>query len=38
MRNLEVACRIDTAEEATCYRHGGLLPLVFRELTRGLRR
>jgi aconitate hydratase len=35
-RSLEVACRIDTAEEATCYRHGGLLPLVFRELTRGL--
>jgi aconitate hydratase len=27
-----VACRIDTAEELTYYRHGGILPYVYREL------
>jgi aconitase A len=25
-------CRIDTAEELTYYRHGGILPYVYREL------
>ncbi len=27
-----VVCRIDTAEELTYYRHGGILPYVYREL------
>jgi len=34
-QRVDVTCRIDTAEEAAVYRHGGLLPLVFRELTKG---
>jgi aconitate hydratase len=29
---IPVLCRIDTAEELTYYRHGGLLPCVYREL------
>ena len=27
-----VTCRIDTAEELACFRHGGVLPYVYREL------
>ena len=30
---VKVVCRIDTAEELTYYRHGGILPYVYRELT-----
>jgi aconitate hydratase len=29
---VKVVCRIDTAEELTYYRHGGILPYVYREL------
>jgi aconitate hydratase len=29
---VNVICRIDTAEELTYYRHGGILPYVYREL------
>ncbi len=29
---VNVICRIDTAEEMTYYRHGGILPYVYREL------
>ena len=31
--DVAVVCRIDTAEELTYYRHGGILPCVYRELT-----
>jgi aconitate hydratase len=30
--DVPVVCRIDTAEELTYYRHGGILPFVYREL------
>ena len=30
--DVPVLCRIDTAEELTYYRHGGILPYVYREL------
>jgi aconitate hydratase len=28
---IEAVMRLDTSEEATCYAHGGILPLVYRE-------
>jgi aconitate hydratase len=28
---VDVVIRIDTSEEAACYRHGGILPMVYRE-------
>ena len=31
-RQLEVLCRIDTEEELSYYRHGGILPFVLRNL------
>jgi aconitate hydratase len=31
-REIQVKCRIDTEEELQFYRHGGLLPCVYREL------
>jgi aconitate hydratase len=30
--NVPVLCRIDTAEELAYYRHGGILPYVYREM------
>jgi aconitate hydratase len=32
VQDVPVVCRIDTAEELTYYRHGGILPYVYREL------
>jgi aconitate hydratase len=32
---LPVASRIDTAEELVYYRHGGILPYVYREMIAG---
>ena len=32
VETVPVLCRIDTAEELSYYRHGGLLPCVYREL------
>jgi aconitate hydratase len=31
-REVEVLCRIDTEEELSYYRHGGILPFVLRNL------
>jgi len=31
-RDIEVLCRIDTEEELSYYRHGGILPFVLRNL------
>ena len=31
-RRFQAACRIDTPEELTAYRHGGILPYVLRQL------
>ena len=31
-RRFEAVCRIDTPEELTAYRHGGILPYVLRQL------
>jgi aconitate hydratase len=31
-RRFEAMCRIDTPEELTAYRHGGILPYVLRQL------
>jgi aconitate hydratase len=31
-RQLQVLCRIDTEEELSYYRHGGILPFVLRNL------
>jgi aconitate hydratase len=31
-RDVEVLCRIDTEEELSYYRHGGILPFVLRNL------
>jgi aconitate hydratase len=33
-RQLDVLCRIDTEEELSYYRHGGILPFVLRNLVR----
>lgn len=30
---ISVRCRLDTVEEVECYRQGGLIPQVLRELT-----
>jgi aconitate hydratase len=32
MEQVPVVCRIDTAEELAYYRHGGILPYVYREM------
>ena len=32
VETVDVTCRIDTAEELAYYRHGGILPYVYREL------
>lgn len=37
MDEVKVACRIDTAEELAYYRHGGILPYVYRELVAQIR-
>jgi len=34
VREIEVLCRIDTEEELSYYRHGGILPFVLRNLAR----
>jgi len=31
-RDIEVLCRMDTEEELSYYRHGGILPFVLRNL------
>jgi aconitate hydratase len=31
-RQLDLLCRIDTEEELSYYRHGGILPFVLRNL------
>jgi aconitate hydratase len=36
-RDVRVIARIDTADELEQYGHGGILPQVYRQLTRGLR-
>ena len=37
IHEVPVVCRIDTAEELTYYRHGGILPYVYRELVAQIR-
>ena len=37
IHEVPVLCRIDTAEELTYYRHGGILPYVYRELVAQIR-
>jgi aconitate hydratase len=38
VEEVPVVCRIDTDEELTYYRHGGILPYVYRELAAQIRK